>query len=83
MDVRLHNDSDLTAICVCDTGPGIPVSDRKAVLRCFYRAEPSRHEPGNGLGLSLVAAIARLHAMDLTIAEGDGCTISLRCRNGS
>jgi len=46
---------------VDDNGPGIPAEDRKRVLERFVRLEKSRTEPGSGLGLSLVAAVARLH----------------------
>jgi signal transduction histidine kinase len=51
---------------VTDTGPGIPEDEAASVLRRFYRAETSRNTPGSGLGLSLVAAIARLHGMDVS-----------------
>jgi signal transduction histidine kinase len=54
-------------LIVEDTGCGIPVEEAEAVLRRFHRAEPSRHAPGNGLGLSLVSGIARLHGLTLTI----------------
>ena len=56
-------------ICVSDNGPGIPCAEHGHVLKRFYRLESSRHTPGNGLGLSLVAAVARLH--DLTIEMSD------------
>ncbi|WP_168596317.1 ATP-binding protein [Rhizobium sp. SG570] len=56
-------------LVVEDTGPGIRPEESEAVLRRFYRAERSRHSPGNGPGLSLVAAIARLHNMDLAIDQ--------------
>jgi len=46
---------------VCDTGPGIPEEDRERVLDRFVRLERSRNTPGSGLGLSLVAAVARMH----------------------
>ena len=63
---------------VVDTGPGIPPDEQDAVLRRFYRAEASRHTPGSGLGLALVAAVARLHGMELTISDaGPGCRVSL------
>jgi signal transduction histidine kinase len=66
---------------VTDTGPGIPREEREAVLRRFYRAETSRHTPGSGLGLALVAAVARLHGMDLTIGEAKpGCWITIARR---
>ncbi len=48
-------------IFVADRGPGIPEADRKRVLERFVRLEKSRTEPGSGLGLSLVSAVARLH----------------------
>src|SRR5262249_62367386 len=57
------------AIEVADHGPGIPEADREAVFDRFVRLEPSRSTPGNGLGLSLVRAVARLH--DGTVALGD------------
>jgi signal transduction histidine kinase len=66
-------------IRVWDTGPGIPPEDRGAVMRRFYRVDRSRHLPGTGLGLSLVAAIARLHGLGLEIGahEGGGCEVTL------
>jgi signal transduction histidine kinase len=66
---------------VDDTGGGIAAGEREAVLRRFYRSDRSRHQPGTGLGLNLVAAIARLHGFHLSIegAEGKGCSIGLEC----
>jgi signal transduction histidine kinase len=50
------------SIVISDSGPGIPVGERKNVFRRFYRVESSRTElPGHGLGLSLVQAIAQYH----------------------
>jgi signal transduction histidine kinase len=48
-------------VSIADDGPGIPADQRDHVFKRFYRLEQSRYTPGNGLGLSLVAAIARLH----------------------
>jgi len=48
-------------IIVSDHGEGIPAADRERVLKRFVRLEKSRSKPGSGLGLSLVAAVARLH----------------------
>jgi signal transduction histidine kinase len=55
---------------VADNGPGIPAEERERVLQRFVRLEKSRSQPGSGLGLSLVAAVVRLH--DGTIELGDG-----------
>ncbi len=65
--VRVEGEKRAATIVVEDTGIGIRAEDADAVVRRFYRAEKSRHAPGNGLGLSLVAAIARLHGMRLEI----------------
>jgi signal transduction histidine kinase len=56
-------------LSIGDRGPGIPVPERKHVLRRFYRLERSRNRPGNGLGLSLVAAVANLHGADIVMAD--------------
>ncbi|NOU06472.1 MAG: HAMP domain-containing protein [Hyphomicrobiaceae bacterium] len=48
-------------IAIGDHGPGIPAKERARVLKRFVRLEQSRSAPGTGLGLSLVAAVARLH----------------------
>ncbi|WP_433994343.1 ATP-binding protein [Bradyrhizobium lablabi] len=69
-------------------GPGRSVAaaaeEREAVLRRFYRAERSRHTPGSGLGLSLVAAVARLHGLDLVIEDAKpGCRVTLRREGAS
>ena len=57
---------------VTDTGPGVPESDRERVVERFVRLENSRNEPGAGLGLSLVAAVAEAHGGRLELAEGPG-----------
>jgi len=56
-------------LSVADGGRGIPVDERKHVLRRFYRLERSRNSPGNGLGLSLVAAVAKLHGARIEMAD--------------
>lgn len=48
-------------IRVADHGPGIAEQDRDRALKRFVRLEACRTQPGTGLGLSLVAAVARLH----------------------
>jgi len=55
---RLDDAAELTVV---DRGPGIPPSDRERVLGRFVRLEGSRSRPGSGLGLSLAAAVARMH----------------------
>ncbi len=57
------------AISVSDDGPGIPVNECQHVFKRFYRLERSRRTPGNGLGLSLVAAVARLHGASIDMLD--------------
>lgn len=57
---------------VTDTGPGVPEEDRERVVQRFVRLENSRSEPGSGLGLSLVAAVAEAHGGRLELSEGPG-----------
>jgi signal transduction histidine kinase len=65
---------------VADSGPGIPMAEFSQVLRRFYRADRSRHTPGTGLGLSLVASIAQLHRFGLILNDREaGCCIELEC----
>jgi signal transduction histidine kinase len=66
-------------VAVEDTGPGLPASEHDKVFRRFYRAEMSRQTPGNGLGLSLVAAIAKLHDASVRVraANEGGCRFAM------
>jgi signal transduction histidine kinase len=64
-------------ISVADSGPGIAPSDRGRVLERFVRLEQSRSEPGSGLGLSLAAAIARLHDGELTLEDNHPGLVSV------
>jgi signal transduction histidine kinase len=68
-----------TEVGVQDNGPGIPVEMREKVLQRFVRLETSRTTPGNGLGLSLVRAVAQLHRASLELADaGPGLKVSLK-----
>jgi signal transduction histidine kinase len=59
--VRAALEPDTVSIVVQDDGPGIPSDERSRVVDRFYRLDRSRSLPGNGLGLSIVTAIASLH----------------------
>ena len=72
-----------TIVRVTDTGPGISEKEREAVLRRFYRSDKMRNTPGVGLGLSLVAAIVRLHAFRLVVHPGPGGRIEIVCPDKS
>ena len=67
--VAVENTSGGIAVSVADNGPGIPPADRARVLERFVRLEASRNSPGTGLGLSLVAAVARLHDAKFELSD--------------
>jgi len=61
VSLSVGRDGDTARVEVTDTGPGIPPDRREVVFDRFVRLEGSRSTPGNGLGLSLVRAVAMLH----------------------
>jgi signal transduction histidine kinase len=56
-------------VSIADDGSGIPADQYEHVFKRFYRLEHSRYTPGNGLGLSLVAAVARLHGARIEMLD--------------
>src|SRR5215467_11062122 len=73
-------------ISVADRGPGVAPEDRERALQRFVRLEKSRSRPGSGLGLSLVAAVARLHGGSIRLednAPGLRAVLTLPLRAGA
>ena len=82
--VRLSRTLDMVRVEVSDNGPGIPTTERDKVFRRFYRLEKSRTTPGNGLGLSLVRAIAELHDASVELDDlKPGLRVSVRFPPGA
>lgn len=67
--VKAETLGDRVLLSVADNGPGIAEADRGRVVERFVRLEQSRSEPGSGLGLSLVSAVARLHGGELRLED--------------
>lgn len=79
VSIRLSQERDGLSLCVADTGPGIPESERSRVLEPFERLDSARSSPGSGLGLSVVQAIAELHGAELRLENGaPGLKVSMR-----
>jgi signal transduction histidine kinase len=72
---------DAPVLRVEDTGPGVEQDECEAVVRRFDRSDKSRGTDGVGLGLSLVAAIVKLHGVSLAISSGPGCVVEIVCRS--
>ena len=68
LDVARRADQQIE-ITVADRGPGIPDTEKGRVTERFYRGDASRSTVGVGLGLSVVAAVARLHGGALTLGD--------------
>jgi signal transduction histidine kinase len=81
VDVYASQEPGGPRIDVLDSGPGVPESEREAVLRRFYRSAVATGEGGYGLGLPLVAAIAKLHGFCFEIGEqpGGGARMTMYC----
>jgi len=67
--LALRRQGDRLVLSVADSGPGVPAADRERVLQRFVRLDDSRGTPGSGLGLSLVAAVAKLHGAALELGD--------------
>jgi signal transduction histidine kinase len=77
VELSLLRQGNEAVVRVRDSGPGIPTGEGELVARRFYRSDKSRREPGLGLGLSLVSAIAKLHGFNFKISSGPGCVAEL------
>ena len=77
--VSLSQENSAAVLTVADTGPGVAAEERARIFQRFYRLERSRTTPGNGLGLSLVAAVADLHGIALSPEDNrPGLRVTLR-----
>ncbi len=80
--VSLRSSGAQTEFIVADNGPGIAEEHRRKVFQRFYRLEESRTTPGNGLGLSIVAAIVELHEATIVLSDHNpGLKVVLNFRN--
>lgn len=78
IEITLGEQAERGWITITDSGSGIPEDERLQVFKRFYRLEKSRTTPGSGLGLSLVAAVARIHGMSLKL-EDNQPGLRVRC----
>jgi two-component system OmpR family sensor kinase len=72
--ITLVQDNGNITLDIVDEGPGLPDSDGGKLFERFYRVDGSRGRPngGAGLGLAIVAAIARAHGGSVDAANEDG-----------
>jgi signal transduction histidine kinase len=77
--VLLRREGAGPEVIVEDDGPGIPADKREIVLGRRVRLDEARKFPGSGLGLSLVAAVTKLHGARLVLDDaGPGLRVALK-----
>jgi signal transduction histidine kinase len=71
-------------LSVIDDGPGVPEAERERLFDRFYRLERSRSTTGSGLGLALVAAVAKLHGAEVSLSDaGPGLAAAIAFPDGA
>jgi signal transduction histidine kinase len=69
IEVGVRRTAGGAVLTVTDNGPGVPAAERERLFDRFYRLEHSRSTPGSGLGLALVAAVAKLHDAEVRLLD--------------
>jgi signal transduction histidine kinase len=69
IELALSCDAGFALLSIADDGPGVDNADYDRILQRFFRGEASRTTPGNGLGLSLVAAVAAAHGGHVAVND--------------
>lgn len=78
VSVTLSSQDACLLLCVRDDGPGVPGADIPRLFDRFSRSEASRSTDGHGLGLALVAAVARIHGGSASILPAPGFGVEVR-----
>jgi signal transduction histidine kinase len=69
VELSILAEADGPALTVQDDGPGVPDEELPKLTTRFYRLDRSRSQPGNGLGLAIVSAIATLHGASMRLTN--------------
>lgn len=78
ISVTIENVASGIIASIADSGPGIPEDQREKVFEHFYRVDAARATAGNGLGLALVSAIAKLHGIQIALLDnGPGLKVMI------
>jgi signal transduction histidine kinase len=81
--ISATTDAGRPVIRVGDSGSGVEPGERDKIFDRFYRISRDDRVPGSGLGLSIAAAIARLHGFDLKVSDNrPGALFELAARAG-
>jgi signal transduction histidine kinase len=84
IDIALRRGADGIVGSIADNGLGVPSADRERIFDRFFRLPRSHSVPGNGLGLSLVKAVADIHGITIIATDaGPGLRLALRFPEGT
>lgn len=72
VDVTVNTRIGVVSIAVEDRGPGVPAGQREAVVEPFTRLKRDEAAEGTGLGLTVVASVAKRHHGTLRIEDREG-----------
>ncbi len=80
MRIRLEERNEQVIIEVADSGPGIPVEERRRVFDAFYQGSSTAivHARGTGLGLSIAREYAQAHDGYIEVIDSDGAGACVR-----
>ena len=79
VSIAVHSEDSFGVLSVSDRGPGIPADMRNEILRPFVTMDASRSDGSSGLGLALVASVARLHGGEVALGDNNpGLSVSMR-----
>lgn len=79
IDIQLRKENQGFILSVQDDGSGVSENEKQKIFDRFYRTDSSRNTFGNGLGLSLVAAVVDLHDGEI-IAENTNPGLKITSR---
>jgi signal transduction histidine kinase len=71
VELEARSEAQRVCILVRDNGPGVPTAELPRLSERFYRVDRARSQPGNGLGLAIVSAIAKLHGGELQLINAE------------
>lgn len=81
MRVAVRAEDEECVITVEDRGPGVPAEEREVVMNRFARGSAAAATPGHGLGLALVAAVAKRHGAVVALEDAEpGLRVTVRFR---
>src|SRR6185437_35326 len=71
VSISVMTEDGLPVVQVRDSGIGVEPGERDKIFQRYYRTSSGHRVPGSGLGLSIAAAIANLHELDLRFTDNN------------